>query len=94
MRLRADPFNRISSGKKTIEYRLHDEKRSLLNKGDYIRFIETTIEETGQKVLVEIVDIITADSFVVLCQEKVQIKYALLMLSYPAKASALSSNAA
>ena len=30
----------------------------------------------------------------VLCQEKVQIKYALLMLSYPAKASALSSNAA
>ena len=31
---------------------------------------------------------------VVLCQEKVQIKYALLMLSYPAKASALSSNAA
>ena len=31
---------------------------------------------------------------VVLCQEKVQIKYALLMLSYPAKALALSSNAA
>ena len=30
----------------------------------------------------------------VLCQEKVQIKYALLMLSYPAKALALSSNAA
>ena len=30
----------------------------------------------------------------VLCQEKVQIKYALLMLSYPAKASALSSNTA
>ena len=30
----------------------------------------------------------------VLCQEKVQIKYALLMLSYPAKVSALSSNAA
>ena len=34
------------------------------------------------------------DSEMVLCQEKVQIKYALLMLSYPAKASALSSNAA
>ena len=32
--------------------------------------------------------------YLVLCQEKVQIKYALLMLSYPAKASALSSNAA
>ena len=34
------------------------------------------------------------DAYLVLCQEKVQIKYALLMLSYPAKASALSSNAA
>ena len=34
------------------------------------------------------------DRMMVLCQEKVQIKYALLMLSYPAKASALSSNAA
>ena len=33
-------------------------------------------------------------TYLVLCQEKVQIKYALLMLSYPAKASALSSNAA
>ena len=36
----------------------------------------------------------TQDLGLVLCQEKVQIKYALLMLSYPAKASALSSNAA
>ena len=35
-----------------------------------------------------------AKAALVLCQEKVQIKYALLMLSYPAKASALSSNAA
>ncbi|WP_242964391.1 PLD nuclease N-terminal domain-containing protein [Eubacterium sp. An3] len=34
------------------------------------------------------------ETLLVLCQEKVQIKYALLMLSYPAKASALSSNAA
>ena len=34
------------------------------------------------------------NNVLVLCQEKVQIKYALLMLSYPAKASALSSNAA
>ena len=40
MKLRPDPFNRICSGEKTIEYRLHDEKRSLLNKGDYIRFTE------------------------------------------------------
>lgn len=37
---------------------------------------------------------VITEFIMVLCQEKVQIKYALLMLSYPAKASALSSNAA
>ena len=58
MKLRPDPFNRICSGEKTIEYRLHDEKRSLLNKGDYIRFTEKADEE--RTVLVEIVDIFTA----------------------------------
>lgn len=39
-------------------------------------------------------DVCRQTDAVVLCQEKAQIKYALLMLSYPAKASALSSNAA
>jgi hypothetical protein len=66
MRLRPDPFNRICSGEKTIEYRLHDEKRSLLNKGDYIRFTEIADEE--RTVLVEIVDIFTASSFAALEQ--------------------------
>jgi ASC-1-like (ASCH) protein len=55
MKLRPDPFNRICSGEKTIEYRLNDEKRSLLNKGDYIRFTEIADEE--RTVLVKIVDI-------------------------------------
>lgn len=64
MKLRPDPFNRICSGEKTIEYRLHDEKRSLLNKGDYIRFTEIADEE--RTVLVEMVDILTAPSFVAL----------------------------
>lgn len=44
MKLRSDPFRRICSGEKTIEYRLQDEKRSLLNKGDYIRFTEIATE--------------------------------------------------
>lgn len=66
MRLRPDPFNRICRGEKTIEYRLHDEKRSLLNKGDYIRFTEIADEE--RTVLVEIVDIFTASSFAALEQ--------------------------
>lgn len=61
MKLRPDPFNRICSGEKTIEYRLYDEKRSLLNKGDYIRF--TAIADEERTVLVEIVDIFTAPSF-------------------------------
>lgn len=34
------------------------------------------------------------DGVLVLCQEKVQIKYAFFRLAYPAKASAFSSNAA
>lgn len=58
MKLRPDPFNRICSGEKTIEYRLHDEKRSLLNKGDYIRFTE--IADGERTVLVEVIDIFTA----------------------------------
>ena len=66
MKLRPDPFNRICSGEKTIEYRLHDEKRSLLNKGDYIRFTEMVDIPTAKEVLVRIEDIITAPTFVLL----------------------------
>ncbi len=74
MKLRPVPFNRICSGEKTIEYRLHDEKRSLLNKGDYIRFTE--IADEARTVLVEIVDIFTAPSFVAL--EQILIEKGLL----------------
>ena len=70
MKLRPDPFNRICNGEKTIEYRLHDEKRSLLNKGDYIWFTEISAEE--RRILVEIVDIFTAQSFVALEQELIE----------------------
>ena len=61
MKLRPNPFKQICSGEKIIEYRLHDEKRSLLNKGDYIRFTEIADEE--RTVLVEVIDIFTAPSF-------------------------------
>lgn len=71
MKLRPDPFNRICSGEKTIEYRLHDEKRSLLNKGDYIRFTEMAARE--RTVLVEVIDIFTAPSFVALEQRLLEI---------------------
>lgn len=71
MKLRPDPFNRICSGEKTIEYRLHDEKRSLLNKGDYIRFTEMAAGE--RTVLVEVIDIFTAPSFIALEQRLLKI---------------------
>lgn len=71
MKLRPNPFRRICSGEKTVEYRLHDEKRSLLNKGDYIRFTE--IADEARTVLVEIIDIFTAPSFSALEQRLIEV---------------------
>lgn len=39
MRLDDDPFMKILTGEKTIELRLNDEKRSLINVGDEIVFV-------------------------------------------------------
>ncbi len=39
MKLRPEPFSKIMSGEKTIESRLFDEKRRLINPGDVIRFV-------------------------------------------------------
>ena len=71
MKLRPNPFKRICSGEKIIEYRLHDEKRSLLSKGDYIRFTE--IADEARTVLVEIIDIFTAPSFSALEQRLIEV---------------------
>lgn len=71
MKLRPDPFRMIFSGEKTIEFRLHDEKRSLLRKGDYIQF--TAIADEERTVLAEIIDIFTAPSFVALEQKLLEI---------------------
>lgn len=74
MKLRTDPFNRILNGTKTIEYRLYDQKRALLNKGDCIRFTEIANEGAERTLLVEIVDIITAENFVSLKQKLVEME--------------------
>lgn len=71
MKLRPVPFRRICCGEKTIEYRLNDEKRSLLNKGDYIQFTE--IADEARTVLVEVIDIIIALNFVALEQKLIEI---------------------
>ena len=71
MKLRPNPFKQICSGEKIIEYRLHDEKRSLLTKGDYIRFTEIADEE--RTVFVEVIDIFTAPSFSALEQRLIDV---------------------
>lgn len=63
MKLRKEPFYRIRNGAKTIEYRLNDEKRSLLRIGDYIRFAEITETGNGGIITVQIEDIILAPTF-------------------------------
>lgn len=45
MHLHPEPFERIQSGKKHIEYRLNDEKRKELEIGDTITFYKRPLEE-------------------------------------------------
>ena len=46
MRLQHAPFLAIKSGRKKIEMRLNDEKRSLIKVGDDIQFTDVTTGET------------------------------------------------
>lgn len=46
MKLHAAPFEKIKSGEKTIELRLYDEKRQLIQEGDTIVFTNTATGET------------------------------------------------
>lgn len=52
MRLNDVPFNNIKNGTKTIELRLNDEKRQLLNEGDFLEFTNRT---TNEKMLTKII---------------------------------------
>lgn len=45
MKLDNDSFVAMKYGYKTIEMRLNDEKRSLIQKGDYIEFTNTSTDE-------------------------------------------------
>lgn len=42
MKLHPEPFEKIKSGKKTVELRLYDQKRQLLRVGDEITFSDTS----------------------------------------------------
>ena len=47
MKLKREPFEKILSGRKTIELRLNDEKRQQVQVGDYIEF--ASIDDSGEK---------------------------------------------
>lgn len=52
MKLKDDPFNKIASGRKTIELRLYDKKRQAIKVGDRIEF--TKISNPARKLLTEV----------------------------------------
>ncbi len=60
MKLKPSPFNKIKDGYKTIELRLYDEKRRMINIGDTIQFVQLETKETLD-VIVE--DIYIFDTF-------------------------------
>jgi len=60
MRLNNGPFESVKNGTKTIELRLNDEKRSLINENDIIEFENRT---TGEKIEVKVLKLHRYDSF-------------------------------
>ena len=65
MKLQSDPFEKIKNGTKTIEIRLNDEKRQLLNVGDTIEF--SLFDNPEQKILTEILSLQKFKNFKELC---------------------------
>ncbi len=60
MRLHKGPFELIKNGSKTIELRLNDEKRQLINVGDEITFES---RDDGDKITCEVIDLHKYPSF-------------------------------
>lgn len=67
MNLNPIPFDMIRTGKKTIELRLNDEKRQLINVNDEIEFINT--ENVSDTLLVNAINIYHFNSFEALYKE-------------------------
>lgn len=61
MKLNDDPFNKIASGRKTIELRLYDEKRQKIKTGDRIEFIK--ISNPSKKLMTEVTAVHPFPSF-------------------------------
>ena len=67
MKLNPEPFSKITSGVKTIELRLYDEKRKKVKPGDHIVF--TNIQFPDQKITTTVESITVAPSFESLFQQ-------------------------
>ena len=61
MKLNSEPFQKIASGKKTVELRLFDDKRRRLNIGDNIIF--TNLSDDSEKLAVRITALYRYGSF-------------------------------
>lgn len=74
MRLHNGPFEKIKNKTKTVELRLYDEKRKLINVGDIIEFENRVTQE---KINVEVIKIHIFKSFKELYQnfDKISIGY-------------------
>ena len=60
MRLHKGPFELIKNGSKTIELRLYDEKRQMINVGDTITFENRS---DGDKIIVKVIALHKYPSF-------------------------------
>lgn len=61
MKLFAEPFERMKNGEKTIEVRLNDEKRQLLQVGDSITFYK--LPEETEVVIVTVLELLPYKNF-------------------------------
>ena len=61
MKLNESPFERIKNGKKTIEFRLYDEKRQQIKIGDKIEF--SKLPDLQEKLLVDVIELYRANTF-------------------------------
>ena len=61
MKLKERPFENIRNGTKTIEFRLYDEKRKLINIGDQIEF--SKLPDLQEKILVDVLDLYREETF-------------------------------
>lgn len=61
MNLNPKPFEMISEGRKTIELRLNDEKRRLIQEGDEIEFI--SVSDSGKRLNCKVIRLHRFPSF-------------------------------